>query len=83
MNAIDGFVKILTNTKTDKVLGAHIVGPEAGALIVVLTKTNPSAIGKNEVFRAGMIAVVAAATSAHFAIRRGDGPAWRLGARWP
>lgn len=31
----------------------------AGALIVVFTKTNPTAIGKNEVFRAGMIAVVA------------------------
>ena len=31
----------------------------AGALIVIFTKTNPAAIGKNEVFRAGMIAVVA------------------------
>lgn len=31
----------------------------AGALIVIFTKTNPSEIGKNEVFRAGMIAVVA------------------------
>jgi anaerobic C4-dicarboxylate transporter DcuB len=31
----------------------------AGALIVLLTRTDPSAIGKNEVFRAGMIAVVA------------------------
>ncbi|MEO6744771.1 MAG: anaerobic C4-dicarboxylate transporter [Caldimonas sp.] len=31
----------------------------AGALIVVFTKTNPTAIGKTEVFRAGMIAVVA------------------------
>jgi len=31
----------------------------AGALIVILTKTNPGAIGKSEVFRAGMIAVVA------------------------
>jgi anaerobic C4-dicarboxylate transporter DcuB len=31
----------------------------AGALIVIFTKTNPTAIGKNEVFRAGMIAVVA------------------------
>ncbi|MCU0951770.1 MAG: anaerobic C4-dicarboxylate transporter [Burkholderiaceae bacterium] len=31
----------------------------AGALIIVLTKTNPVDIGKNEVFRAGMIAVVA------------------------
>ncbi len=31
----------------------------AGALIIVLTKTDPTAIGKNEVFRAGMIAVIA------------------------
>jgi len=31
----------------------------AGALIIVFTSTNPAAIGKNEVFRAGMIAVVA------------------------
>jgi dihydrolipoamide dehydrogenase len=33
MNMSEGFVKILTDAKTDKVLGAHIVGPEAGALI--------------------------------------------------
>ena len=31
----------------------------AGALIVVLTKTDPSTIAKNEVFRAGMVAVIA------------------------
>ena len=31
----------------------------AGALIIMLTKTDPSSIGKTEVFRAGMIAVVA------------------------
>jgi anaerobic C4-dicarboxylate transporter DcuB len=31
----------------------------AGALIIFFTKTNPTAIAKNEVFRAGMIAVVA------------------------
>ena len=31
----------------------------AGALIIIFTKTNPNDIGKNEVFRAGMIAVVA------------------------
>ena len=31
----------------------------AGALIIIFTKTNPGNIGKNEVFRAGMIAVVA------------------------
>ncbi|MEK0085714.1 dihydrolipoyl dehydrogenase [Benzoatithermus flavus] len=29
----DGFVKILAEEKTDRVLGAHIIGPEAGVLI--------------------------------------------------
>jgi dihydrolipoamide dehydrogenase len=33
MNALDGFVKILADAKTDKVLGAHILGAEAGTLI--------------------------------------------------
>lgn len=29
----DGFVKILADAKTDRVLGVHIIGPEAGTLI--------------------------------------------------
>ena len=29
----DGFVKILADEKTDRVLGAHIIGPDAGTLI--------------------------------------------------
>lgn len=33
MNMTDGFVKILADATTDKVLGAHIIGPEAGTLI--------------------------------------------------
>lgn len=33
MNCIDGFVKILACAKTDKILGAHILGPNAGDLI--------------------------------------------------
>ena len=33
MNATDGFVKILADKKTDRVLGCHIIGPEAGTLI--------------------------------------------------
>jgi dihydrolipoamide dehydrogenase len=33
MAATDGFVKILADAKTDRVLGCHIVGPEAGTLI--------------------------------------------------
>lgn len=33
MNATEGFVKILADAKTDKILGCHIIGPEAGTLI--------------------------------------------------
>jgi dihydrolipoamide dehydrogenase len=33
MNDTDGFVKILADAKTDRVLGAHIIGPDAGTLI--------------------------------------------------
>jgi dihydrolipoamide dehydrogenase len=37
MNATDGFVKILADAKTDRVLGVHIVGAEAGTLIAEAT----------------------------------------------
>ena len=30
---VEGFVKILADEKTDKVLGAHLIGPHAGELI--------------------------------------------------
>jgi len=33
VGSTEGFVKILADTKTDKVLGAHIIGPGAGELI--------------------------------------------------
>ena len=33
VGATDGFVKILADAATDRVLGAHIIGPEAGTLI--------------------------------------------------
>ena len=32
-NETDGFVKILADSKTDKVLGAHIIGPHCGDMI--------------------------------------------------
>ena len=32
----DGFVKVLADAKTDRVLGVHIVGPDAGTLIAEL-----------------------------------------------
>ncbi|MCW3473692.1 dihydrolipoyl dehydrogenase [Limobrevibacterium gyesilva] len=36
MGDTDGFVKILADKKTDRILGAHIVGPDAGTLIAEL-----------------------------------------------
>jgi dihydrolipoamide dehydrogenase len=33
MGAMDGFVKILADQKTDRVLGAHMIGPNVGDLI--------------------------------------------------
>jgi len=33
MGATEGFVKILADKRTDKILGAHIIGPDAGTLI--------------------------------------------------
>ena len=33
MNATDGFVKILAHKTTDRLLGMHIIGPEAGTMI--------------------------------------------------
>ena len=33
----DGFVKILADEKTDRVLGAHIIGPDAGTMITEIT----------------------------------------------
>ncbi|MBL8696900.1 MAG: dihydrolipoyl dehydrogenase [Alphaproteobacteria bacterium] len=36
MNMTEGFVKILADRKTDRVLGVHIIGPNAGDLIAEL-----------------------------------------------
>ena len=36
MGDTDGFVKILADKATDRVLGAHIIGPDAGTLIAEL-----------------------------------------------
>ena len=33
LNQVDGFVKILADAKTDRILGVHIIGPRAGDLI--------------------------------------------------
>ena len=36
MGTTDGFVKILADKTTDRILGAHIIGPDAGTLIAEL-----------------------------------------------
>jgi dihydrolipoamide dehydrogenase len=36
MGAMDGFVKLLADKATDRLLGAHIIGPDAGTLIAEL-----------------------------------------------
>jgi dihydrolipoamide dehydrogenase len=33
LGATDGFVKILADKETDRILGAHIIGPDAGTMI--------------------------------------------------
>lgn len=33
---IEGFAKVLADAKTDKILGAHVIGPDAGTLIAEL-----------------------------------------------
>jgi dihydrolipoamide dehydrogenase len=37
MGDTDGFVKVLSDKTTDRLLGAHILGPDAGTLIAELT----------------------------------------------
>ena len=36
MGTTDGFVKVLADSTTDRILGAHIIGPDAGGLIAEL-----------------------------------------------
>ena len=36
MGEMDGFVKLIADKDTDKLLGAHIIGPDAGTLIAEL-----------------------------------------------
>ena len=36
MGSTDGFVKLLADKTTDRLLGAHIIGPDAGGLIAEL-----------------------------------------------
>lgn len=59
LGAFESLRPLVANKPISMVLVIQMFMLMAGALIVIFTKTNPSEIGKNEVFRAGMIAVVA------------------------
>jgi anaerobic C4-dicarboxylate transporter DcuB len=59
LGAFEGLRPAIAGKPISMVLTIQMFMLLAGALIVILTPTNPAAIGKTEVFRAGMIAVVA------------------------
>lgn len=47
----DGFVKILTDATTDRVLGCHIIGPDAGTLIAEVVTTMEFGGSAEDIFR--------------------------------
>jgi dihydrolipoamide dehydrogenase len=51
MGATDGFVKILADKTTDRILGAHIIGPDAGTLIAELATAMEFAASAEDVAR--------------------------------
>ena len=59
LGAFESLRPLVAGKPLSMVLAIQMFMLAAGATIVVLTRTNPTAIGKTEVFRAGMIAVVA------------------------
>jgi len=50
-NTTDGFVKIIADAKTDRILGAHIVGPDAGTMISELVVAMEFAASSEDVAR--------------------------------
>jgi anaerobic C4-dicarboxylate transporter DcuB len=59
LGAVESIRPLVEGKPINMVLTIQMFMLMAGALIVIFTKTNPMSIAKNEVFRAGMIAVVA------------------------
>lgn len=51
MNATEGFVKILADAKTDKVLGAHIIGASAGEMIEELCLAVEFGASSEDIYR--------------------------------
>ena len=59
LGAVESLRPLVGGKPLSMVLTIQMFMLMAGAFIIVFTKTDPASIGKNEVFRAGMIAVVA------------------------
>lgn len=59
LGAVESLRPLVGGKPLSMVLAIQMFMLMAGALIIMFTKTQASAVGKNEVFRAGMIAVVA------------------------
>jgi anaerobic C4-dicarboxylate transporter DcuB len=59
LGAVESLRPMVAGKPLSMVLTIQMFMLMAGALIIILTRTNPKSIAKNEVFRAGMIAVVA------------------------
>jgi len=59
LGAVESLRPVVNGKPLSMILTIQMFMLLAGALIIVFTKTDPAAIGKNEVFRAGMIAVIA------------------------
>ncbi len=59
LGAVESIRPLVAGKPISMVLTIQMFMLMAGALIVIFTRTNPMSIAKNEVFRAGMIAVVA------------------------
>lgn len=59
LGAVTSLRPLVADKPLSMVLTIQMFMLMAGALIIIITKTNPAMIAKNEVFRSGMIAVVA------------------------
>ena len=59
LGALESVRPVIAGKPLSMVLTIQMFMLLAGALIIILTKTDPSSIAKNEVFRAGMVAVIA------------------------
>lgn len=59
MGAVPSLRPVFNNKPLSMVLVIQMFMLLSGAIIIIATKTNPASISKNEVFRSGMIAIVA------------------------